>query len=53
MKFYELQEQRCVSRVKHHLAAGIVLTGGAARLDGLPACAQQVFHTQVRIGQPA
>lgn len=38
--------------MKHHLAAGIVLTGGAAQIDGLAACAQRVFHTQVRIGQP-
>ncbi len=38
--------------VKHHLAAGIVLTGGAAQIEGLAACAQRVFHTQVRIGAP-
>ncbi len=36
--------------VKHHLAAGIVLTGGAAQIEGLAACAERVFHTQVRIG---
>lgn len=40
------------TRVKHHLAAGIVLTGGAAQIEGLAACAQRVFHTQVRIGAP-
>ncbi len=33
-------------------AAGIVLTGGAAQIEGLAACAQRVFHTQVRIGAP-
>lgn len=38
--------------VKHHLAAGVVLTGGAAKIDGLTDCASRVFHTQVRIGQP-
>lgn len=38
--------------MKHHLAAGIVLTGGAAQIEGLAACAQRVFHTQVRIGAP-
>ncbi len=37
---------------KHHLAAGIVLTGGAAQIDGLVECAQKVFHTQVRGGTP-
>ncbi|KAH8298977.1 hypothetical protein KR044_006306 [Drosophila immigrans] len=48
----QLQEQLRQQGVKHHLAAGIVLTGGAAQIDGLAACAQRVFHTQVRIGQP-
>ncbi|AIN47433.1 cell division protein FtsA [Candidatus Palibaumannia cicadellinicola] len=48
----QLQEQLSQQGVKYHLAAGIVLTGGAAKIDGLAACAQQVFHTQVRIGQP-
>ncbi|PLK58508.1 cell division protein FtsA [Candidatus Palibaumannia cicadellinicola] len=48
----QLQEQLSQQGVKHHLAAGIVLTGGAAQIKGLAACAQQVFHTQVRIGQP-
>lgn len=47
-----LQEQLLAQGVRHHLAAGIVLTGGAAKIDGLTACAQQVFHNQVRIGQP-
>lgn len=37
---------------KHHLAAGIVLTGGAAQIDGLTECAERVFQTQVRIGKP-
>ncbi len=48
----QLQEQLRQQGVKHHLAAGIVLTGGAAQIEGLAACAQRVFHTQVRIGQP-
>lgn len=47
-----LQEELCLQGVQHHLAAGIVLTGGASQIDGLVTCAQQVFHTQVRIGQP-
>ena len=41
-----------VGKDENHLAAGIVLTGGAAQIEGLAACAQRVFHTQVRIGQP-
>lgn len=48
----QIQEQLRQQGVKHHLAAGIVLTGGAAQIAGLATCAQQVFHTQVRIGQP-
>ncbi|VFP82045.1 cell division protein FtsA [Candidatus Erwinia haradaeae] len=38
--------------LKHHLAAGIVLTGGAANISGLEACAQRTLQTQVRIGYP-
>ncbi|AKZ66046.1 cell division protein FtsA [Candidatus Palibaumannia cicadellinicola] len=48
----KLQEKLCKQGVKHHISAGIVLTGGAAKIDGLLYCAQQVFNTQVRIGQP-
>ncbi|SNC58990.1 cell division protein FtsA [Sodalis endosymbiont of Henestaris halophilus] len=48
----QLQEQLRAQGLKHYLAAGIVLTGGAAQIDGLAACAQRVFHTQVRIGYP-
>ncbi|AEW44322.1 ATP-binding cell division protein [Serratia symbiotica str. 'Cinara cedri'] len=47
-----LQDQLRQQRVKHSLSAGIVLTGGAAQIDGLVTCAQQVFRTQVRIGKP-
>jgi len=47
----QLQEQLRQQRVNHYLAAGIVLTGGAAQIDGLVACAQRVFHAQVRIGR--
>jgi cell division protein FtsA len=34
------------------LAAGIVLTGGAAQIEGLVECAESVFNSQVRIGTP-
>jgi len=34
------------------LAAGIVLTGGAAQIEGLVECAESVFNSQVRIGSP-
>ncbi|AKC31926.1 cell division protein FtsA [Candidatus Pantoea carbekii] len=48
----QIQEQLCQQSAKYHLAAGIVLTGGAAQIEGLVACAQKVFKMQVRIGQP-
>lgn len=34
------------------LAAGIVLTGGAAQIEGLVECAENVFNSQVRVGCP-
>jgi cell division protein FtsA len=34
------------------LAAGVVITGGTARLRGLEALAEDVFHLPVKIGIP-
>ena len=34
------------------LGAGIVLTGGGSRLDGLPELGERVFHLPVRRGVP-
>lgn len=51
-KIVATQEQLRISGTKHHLAAGIVLTGGAAQMDGLTECAERVFQTQVRVGKP-
>ncbi|WMY97267.1 MAG: cell division protein FtsA [Arsenophonus sp.] len=48
----KLQNKLRQHGIKHHLAAGIVLTGGGAQMDGLVECAQKVFNTQVRIGKP-
>ncbi len=47
-----LQENLKQQNVKHQLAAGIVLTGGAAQIKGLVECAEKVFQNQVRIGYP-
>jgi cell division protein FtsA len=33
-------------------AAGIVLTGGSAKMDGVVELAEEIFHAQVRIGIP-
>ncbi|MDG3089054.1 cell division protein FtsA [Vibrio hannami] len=39
--------------IKHHLAAGIVLTGGASQIEGMVECAERVFGAnRVRIGKP-
>lgn len=39
--------------LKQHLAAGIVITGGAAQMNGLVEVAEKVFQNmQVRIGKP-
>ena len=37
---------------KHQLAAGVVLTGGAAQIEGIVECAEQIFQCQVRVGEP-
>ncbi|GHA54087.1 cell division protein FtsA [Photobacterium aphoticum] len=51
-KLMEVQEQLRNAGVKHQLAAGIVLTGGAAQMEGLVECAERVFSNQVRVGLP-
>ncbi|UJF19612.1 cell division protein FtsA [Vibrio sp. SS-MA-C1-2] len=51
-KLTTIQEQLREKGIKHHLAAGIVLTGGASQIDGLVDCAERVFQNQVRVGQP-
>jgi len=34
------------------IAAGIVLTGGTSRMEGVVELAEEIFHTPVRIGMP-
>ncbi len=34
------------------IAAGIVLTGGASKMEGAAGLAEEIFHTQVRLGVP-
>ncbi len=51
-KIDDTQERLRLDGTKHHLAAGIVLTGGASQIEGLTECAERVFQTQVRIGKP-
>ncbi len=40
------------SSFEEKIAAGIVLTGGGAKPEGLVDLAEEVFHRQVRIGSP-
>lgn len=48
-----VQSQLREDGIKHHLAAGVVLTGGASQIEGLVECAERVFGTnRVRIGKP-
>ncbi len=44
----QLKEAGC----KHQIAAGVILTGGAAQIEGLVECASEVLGCQVRIGKP-
>lgn len=53
MELDRVQERLRAQGVKHQLAAGIVLTGGAAQMPGLTECAERVFLNQVRVGQPS
>ena len=34
------------------IPAGIVLTGGASRMEGVPELAEEIFHAPVRVGVP-
>lgn len=47
-----VQNELRAQGVKHQLAAGVVLTGGAAQIEGIVECAEQIFQCQVRVGEP-
>jgi len=40
------------SRFDDLIPAGIVLTGGSSKMEGVVELAEEVFHTQVRLGEP-
>ncbi len=48
----KMQNELRAQGVKHQLAAGVVLTGGAAQIEGIVECAEQIFQCQVRVGEP-
>jgi cell division protein FtsA len=52
-ELYKLHHEFKTEGLKQQLAAGIVITGGAAQIEGLVEVAEQVFdNIQVRIGKP-
>tara|TARA_R110000868_G_scaffold208515_6_gene457991 strand:- start:961 stop:2196 length:1236 start_codon:yes stop_codon:yes gene_type:complete len=40
------------SGLENHIAAGIVLTGGASKVEGAQVLAERIFRVPVRIGRP-
>jgi cell division protein FtsA len=47
-----VQDEMRRSGYENLLAAGVVLTGGAARIEGALYLAEEVFHKMVRLGTP-
>lgn len=47
-----VQQKLREQNMKHHLAAGVVLTGGGAQIKGIVECAEKIFNMQVRVGVP-
>ncbi|PTQ89868.1 cell division protein FtsA [Agitococcus lubricus] len=50
--FEYIRDQLQHTGLAEYLSAGIVLTGGAARIEGAAALAESIFGMQVRIGVP-
>ena len=50
--FEEVQRELHRSGYESLVAAGIVLTGGASRMEGTQDLAEEVFHKMVRVGRP-
>src|SRR5690606_19775290 len=50
--FTLVQEELRRSGFEHLIAAGIVLTGGTAKMEGVVELAEEIFHMPVRLGYP-
>lgn len=50
--FNYIEEQLIKEELKHKIAAGIVLVGGGARIEGLSDLAAEILHSAVRVGSP-
>ena len=46
------QQKMSLSGFDLLMPAGVVLTGGASKVEGAPELAEEVFHTPVRLGSP-
>lgn len=51
--FYMVLAELERSDMLHRLPAGVVLTGGASRIEGAVQLAESVFHMPVRLGVPS
>ncbi|TEW54918.1 cell division protein FtsA [Psychromonas sp. RZ22] len=52
-EIYKINDKFAREGLKQQLAAGVVITGGAAQIEGLVEVAEEVFgNIQVRIGKP-
>lgn len=52
-ELYKLDRSFATEGLKQQLAAGIVITGGAAQIEGLVEVAEKIFdNMQIRIGKP-
>ncbi|BBA85181.1 cell division protein ftsA [endosymbiont of Sipalinus gigas] len=47
-----LQNKLIRGKYKYFLSAGIVITGGSSKIDGILSCAYKIFKKEVRIGYP-
>jgi cell division protein FtsA len=47
-----VREELRRSGFDQHIAAGVVLTGGSAKMEGVIDLAEEVFHAPVRLGLP-
>jgi cell division protein FtsA len=50
--FALVREELRRSGFDQHIAAGVVLTGGSAKMEGVIELAEEVFHAPVRLGLP-
>ena len=50
--FVLVRDELARAGFEQSIAAGIVLTGGSAKMDGVIELAEEVFHAPVRLGLP-